>query len=90
MAPIKIYRWSRYQEAKQNTRVLKDFFLSIRESKLNSRRLATLAVISLAAAVFLVQRLAGPFLDLAFEICIFYIPALTIVNLFLYIRKKIK
>jgi F0F1-type ATP synthase assembly protein I len=64
--------------------------VSNKELELNSWRLATLVVVILAAAVFFVQRFAGPFLDLVFEFCIFYIPAFTIVSLFLYFRKKLK
>jgi hypothetical protein len=64
--------------------------VSTKELELKAWRLATVFIIISAAAVFLVQRLAGPFLDLIFEICIFYIPAFTIVGLFLYFRKKLK
>jgi antibiotic biosynthesis monooxygenase (ABM) superfamily enzyme len=69
---------------------LKDFSVSTKEQELEAWRLATVVMIVLAAAVFLVQRLAGPFLDLVFEFCIFYIPAFTIVGLFLYFRKKLR
>jgi hypothetical protein len=64
--------------------------VSTKELELKAWRLATVFITISAAAVFLVQRLAGPFLDLIFEICIFYIPAFTIVGLFLYFRKKLK
>jgi F0F1-type ATP synthase assembly protein I len=66
------------------------FLVSSKELERKAWFLSTLIVIILAAVVFLVQRLAGPFLDLVFEICIFYIPAFTIVSLFLYFRKKLK
>jgi len=66
------------------------FLVLSKELELYAWRLATLVTITLAATIFIVQRLAGPFLDLVFEICIFYIPAFTIVSLFLYFRKKLK
>jgi hypothetical protein len=64
--------------------------VSTKEQELKAWRLATVFIIILAATVFLIQRLAGPFLDLVFEICIFYIPAFTIVGLSLYFREKLK
>jgi len=60
------------------------------ELELKSWRLSTLAMIMLAATVFLVQRFVGPLFDLVFEICIFYIPVFTAVGLFLYFRNKLR
>jgi len=45
-------------------------------------------MVTLAAAVFLIQRFFGQFFDVVFEVCIFYIPTFTIVVLLLYFRKK--
>jgi len=57
------------------------------EMELESWRQATLVVLLLAALVFFVQRLFGPIFEVAFEICIFHIPAVTIVLLYLYIDR---
>ncbi|MDH5783166.1 MAG: hypothetical protein OEZ35_05825 [Candidatus Bathyarchaeota archaeon] len=50
---------------------------------------ATFVVVSLAALVFVVQRLLGPIFEVALEICIFYVPAVTIALLYLYFRTKL-
>ena len=50
---------------------------------------AAFVVMSLAALVFLVQRLFGPVFEIAFEICVFYIPAVAIALLYLYFRTKL-
>ncbi|MGD8506891.1 MAG: hypothetical protein PVF15_09565 [Candidatus Bathyarchaeota archaeon] len=47
-------------------------------------RQATLIVVSLAFLVFVVQRFFGPVFEVTFEICIFYVPAVTIALLYLY------
>jgi hypothetical protein len=57
--------------------------------ELEAWRQATLVVISLAAFVFLVQRLFGPMFDVSFEIFIFYVPAVTIALLYLYFKTKL-
>jgi hypothetical protein len=58
--------------------------------ELEAWRQATFIVVSLAALVFLVQRLFGPvFNDVAFEICIFYIPAVTVTSLYLYFKTRL-
>jgi antibiotic biosynthesis monooxygenase (ABM) superfamily enzyme len=56
------------------------------ESK--SWRIATITMLVIAAIVFLIQRFAGPVFDLVFEVCIFYVPAVVMVLLFLYFRQK--
>jgi antibiotic biosynthesis monooxygenase (ABM) superfamily enzyme len=56
------------------------------ESK--SWQIATITMLVIAAMVFLVQRFAGPIFDFVFEICIFYVPAVVMVLLFLYFRQK--
>jgi hypothetical protein len=45
---------------------------------------------TLAAVVFLVQHFVGKFVDLVFEIFIFYVPAFTAVALFVYFRNKLR
>ena len=57
--------------------------------ELEAWRQATFVVVSLAALVFLVQRLFGPIFEVAFEICIFYVPAVTITLLYLYFKTKL-
>jgi len=64
--------------------------LSAKELELKTWRLSTVVMMVLAATVFLVSRFVGPIFDLVFEICIFYIPAVAIVGLFLYFRNKLK
>ncbi len=57
--------------------------------ELEAWRQATFVVVSLAALVFLVQRLFGPIFEVAFEICIFYVPAVAIALLYLYFKTKL-
>lgn len=57
------------------------------EMELESWRQATFVVLLLAALVFIVQRLFGPIFEVAFEICIFHIPAVTIALLYLYLDR---
>ncbi|MFQ6087056.1 MAG: hypothetical protein ACE5OV_03440 [Candidatus Bathyarchaeia archaeon] len=57
--------------------------------ELDAWRQATFVVVSLAALVFLVQRLFGPVFEVVFEICIFYVPAVTIALLYLYFKMKL-
>lgn len=57
------------------------------EVELEAWRQATFVVVALAALVFLVQRFFGPLFEIAFEICIFYVPAVTIALLYLYFSK---
>lgn len=52
-------------------------------------RQATFVVVSLAALVFFAECLFGPIFEVVFEICIFYVPALTIAVLYLYFRTKL-
>ncbi len=57
--------------------------------ELEAWRQASFVVVSLAALVFLVQRVFGPMFDVAFEICVFYVPAVTIALLYLYFKTKL-
>jgi hypothetical protein len=59
------------------------------EVELEAWRQATFVVVSLAALVFLVQRLFSPIFEVVFEICIFYVPAATIALLYLYFKAKL-
>jgi len=61
---------------------------TLSRDELKTWRIATFVMVTLAAAVFLVQRFIGQFFDLVFEVCIFYIPAFTIVALLLYFSSK--
>jgi len=58
------------------------------QEELKTWRLATLILVTLAAAVFLVQHFVVQVFDVVFEFCIFYIPTFTIVGLLLYFRSK--
>jgi len=60
------------------------------ENELNAWRLATVVLVLLAAVVFITQRFVVRFFDIALEICVFYIPAVTVVVLFLYFRRRTK
>lgn len=51
-------------------------------------RQATFIVVSLAFLVFAVQRFFGPVFEVTFEICIFYVPAVTIALLYLYFSQS--
>ncbi len=57
--------------------------------ELEAWRQATFVVVSLAALAFLVQRVFGPIFEVIFEICIFYVPAVTITLLYLYFKTKL-
>ncbi len=57
--------------------------------ELEAWRQATFVVLSLATLVFLVQRLFDPMFDVVLEICIFYVPAVTITMLYLYFKTKL-
>jgi len=63
-------------------------FVPTNQEELKTWRIATLVMVTLAAAVFLVQRFVVQFFDVVFEICIFYIPTFTIVGLWLYFRTR--
>lgn len=58
------------------------------QEELKTWRLATLIMLTLAAAVFIIQRFVVQLFDVVFEFCIFYIPTFTIVGLLLYFRNK--
>ena len=57
--------------------------------ELEAWRQATFVVVSLAALVFLVQRFLGPMFEVAFEICVFYVPAVTIALLYRYFKTRL-
>jgi len=59
-----------------------------KQEELKTWYIATLIMVTLAAAVFLVQRFVGQLFDVAVEVFIFYIPTFTIVALLLYFRTK--
>jgi len=59
------------------------------EMELEAWRQAMFLVVSLAVLVFLVQRFFGPIFEIAFEIFIFYVPAITITLLYLYFKARL-
>ncbi len=58
------------------------------DNELKTWAVAAVVVILTATSVFFSQRFVGRFFDIAFEICIFYIPAFASLMLYLYFRKK--
>ena len=60
------------------------------EYELETWRLATIVLVLLAAIMFLFQHFIVRFFDIAFEIFIFYVPALLIVLLFFYLRRGLR
>jgi len=56
--------------------------------ELKTWRLATVIMVMVAVVAFVTQRLTGPVFDAVFEICIFYIPAFTLIGIFIYFRTK--
>jgi hypothetical protein len=56
--------------------------------ELKTWRLATLIMVMVAVVTFVIQRLTSPVFDVVFEICIFYIPALTLVGILIYLGTK--
>jgi hypothetical protein len=57
--------------------------------ELEAWRQAAILVVSLAAFVFFVQRLFGPIFQLAFEVFIFHVPAITITLLYFYFKTRL-
>ena len=59
--------------------------------ELDTWRVATFVVAMLAVAVFCVQRFVTQIFDVAFEICIFHVPAVAIVVfVFIYVGRERK
>lgn len=59
------------------------------KDELATWRNASIAVVLVAAFIFLIQFFVRRFFDPVFEICIFYIPALVSVILYLYQRRRL-
>jgi hypothetical protein len=60
------------------------------ENELGAWRLAAAVLVLLAIFVFIVQRFVVRFFDVALEICAFYIPAVSVLILFLYFSRRTK
>ena len=58
------------------------------EGDLRAWLYSVLVMVSLSLAVFLVQLLFGRVLNIAFEVCVFYLP--TIILLIIYVRMKVR
>jgi len=58
------------------------------KEELKTWHIATLIMVALSTAVFVVQRFVGQIFDIVFEVCIFYISTFMIVGLLLYLRAK--
>ena len=57
-------------------------------SELKTWRVGTLALAMLAIAIFCIQRFVTQIFDVAFEICIFYIPTVTIIIYVFYLARE--
>jgi len=60
-----------------------------REDELKTWRVAAVIVALAAVFVFIIQHFVIRLFDVVFEICIFYIPALVSVMLYLYLRRRL-
>jgi uncharacterized membrane protein len=52
--------------------------------------IATLIMVVTAATAFIIQRAITPLFTLAFEICVFYVPALVLSIIYLHKRGTVK
>jgi len=64
--------------------------VDVRQVELESWRRAALAMVTLALIVFVFQRFVVRAFDIAFEICIFYVPAGALVLLYVYFKTSKK
>ncbi len=55
---------------------------------LESWKITAIILSIISIAMFAVQRSSYMFLDIVFEICIFHVPALIAVGVYLYLRKR--
>jgi hypothetical protein len=60
------------------------------ENELGAWRLATAVLVLLAVLMFIIQHFVVRFFDVALEISAFYIPAVSVVILFLYFSRRTK
>lgn len=58
------------------------------ETQVKAWGISALILVGIAALVFGIQHFVGRFVDAVFEICVFYIPAVAIVLIFLYFVSK--
>jgi len=56
--------------------------------ELKTWRVATFVLAILAVVVFCVQRFVAQIFDVAFEICMFYVPALTVIVYAFHLYRK--
>jgi len=60
------------------------------QAELEGWRRATLTMVALALFVFVSQHFVVRAFDIVFEICIFYVPAGTLILLYAYFRNKLR
>ena len=58
------------------------------QDELKTWYIAAFIVVAIAASVFVIQHFASQIFDTIFEICVFYIPAVSAVAILLYFRNK--
>jgi len=63
---------------------------SLTDLETNSWFIATLIMVVTAATAFIVQRAITPLFTLAFEICVFYVPAIVLSIIYLQKRGEAK
>ncbi len=62
---------------------------SINAVELKTWRQAALIMLALAITIFCAQRFIGQMFDFAFEICIFYIPAILLIIVYFYFKARL-
>ena len=62
--------------------------MKMNEAELQTWRQAALIMLALAVTVFCAQRFIGQMFDIAFEICIFHIPAAILIILYFRFRAE--
>jgi len=61
----------------------------VNATDLNSWRTTTLVLVIISLSMFAVQRSSLTFLDVVFEFCIFHVPAIIAVGVYVYQKKKV-
>jgi len=69
---------------------LKNGAVNLKQVELESWRRAALTMATLALVVFVFQRFVARAFDVVFEICIFYVPAGTVLFLYVYFKSKLR
>jgi hypothetical protein len=62
--------------------------LALNATDIESWKITAIIMSIVSIVMFAVQRSSYMFLDIIFEICIFHVPALIAVGVYLYLRKR--